>query len=192
MSNGVDWKGRSDNYLEMETRPLPWLAPGILILVLFVWSCSLYDRFSVAVAGMWPATYCTVRTVDKVQTTDGGGGYFVTVSYEYQVGGKRYEGTQDRFYEYRQLSGQTSGGKCIYPEGEAKTIETNFPKGPQVQVHYNPLNAADSRIDCNGGFNQSFWLDQWYEMCLVAMVCVLGLVLRRIYKWHDSRWPKTI
>ena len=99
---------------------------------------TIKARLKANAARQWPVVKGLVLTseVDEDYTRTAVGSVNPTfapgVKYEYQVGGQKFTNARVVF------------GKIRFPYVEASDILTHFPVGAEVDVHYNPVDPADS------------------------------------------------
>lgn len=123
----------------------PWTAALIAIVLVspaVAWCGSAVDREYTRGqdSRRWPAATGRVLSSDWAETTtcDEDGceeSYDVHISYEYQVGGERYEATRYRF-----------GWPQFVDKGDVKKIVAQHPPGKPLPVYYDPYDPGVSTL----------------------------------------------
>jgi Tfp pilus assembly protein PilV len=141
---------------------------GALLLIL-----GLYSSIMDTSASSWPVTEGTI-TSSQVESWGSGAhdpiDYRPAITYQYQVGGKTYNGSQIS-------SGATFyGGVNVDEYEQANAIVSNYPVGSIVEVHYNPNNPNNAVLETQSSLIEQVPLIIGAVMTAAALIGLFLLV----------------
>jgi hypothetical protein len=141
---------------------------GALLLIL-----GLYSTIMDTSASNWPVTEGTITSSQVVSWGSGGHDpidYRPSITYQYHVGGKTYNGSQIS-------SGATFyGGVNVDEYEQANAIVSNYPVGSMVQVHYNPNNPNNAVLETQSSLIEQVPLIIGAVMTAAALIGLFLLV----------------
>jgi Protein of unknown function (DUF3592) len=156
------------NFFNNITAIVPFVvaAPFLIIALVFVYLALRGRGQANRALRNWQGVQGRILAseIERRRSSSGNGGtsisYYPVVIYEYEVGGRRYQG--------RRLSFGTEIGWGGFTNQAQKKV-AQYPPGSIVPVYYNPENPNDAVLEVSAPAGRIYWL-----LAIIMIIAVMG------------------